>query len=523
MRKPLFVLLWLLLFTTTRQYAAERTTPPGTQNTDIPPVDAVLILDVSHSMRHADPNRLAQEAMNLFIDMLGPYGGTVGVVSYAGHVVESLPLTAIGGQAGKDYIKNFINRQYYASWTDHSLGLVEAMRLMREGHNPEHRPIIILLTDGNKNLNPWGARTPEDAEYDLAQVLSEAAERSFPIHTIGLNYDGTLDQDYIDYIAAATGALSFETSSADNLLDIISAIIAEEMALHMVEIAEMLADGELLTIHIPIPSPYVRQADIIIMSNRPVTDISLKDPQNNPVIFDGANAMLSQSNIYALIRIMAPRQGDWTLLARGVDGDSIRVNLLYPEAPPCPALPYPYPPPSNPAYVPYSTPDSAAAAAYGYEDEYDDDDESAQPGRLLAVIVGVGLAAGVLIFMLMRIRRPKRIFIGKLLIEITDPQSGPVSPVLCNLTPYGRKTTLAVLLEGKAGPSLTQVKLTPSPNAPSHMPKLAFTCTSPEIRFRKGFRELSAAQGIDAGTGEVLTLQLAEGDTLIRLTYLGAS
>ena len=538
MKKSLFILYCVLLFPILLQ-AAESTTP---QNMDIPdiiyefdtihdvyqlhststPIDAVLIIDVSHSMRHADPNRLAQEAMNLFIDMLGQNGCKVGIISYAGHVVESMPLTAIDGQASRDYIRDFINQLYYASWTDHSLGLLEAMHMMQEGHNPEHRPIIILLTDGNKNLNPWGIRTPDEAEYDLNQVLTEAVTRNIPIYTIGLNYDSTLDQDYIDHIAATTGALSFETATADNLLDIINAIIVQEMSLNITEIAELPADGELQTIYITIPDSYVQQANIIIMSNRPVTDVSLFDPQKNPIAFDGEMAALSESYVYVLVKIMNPEQGEWTLQARGVDGDDIRVSLLYQEVPPPESRPTqltsaPYNIPEsiteNVAYTYENAANQTGSATYSYEDTF------SRSNQFWIITIGAVVAACFLIFLVMHIRRPKRIFTGKLSIDIVDTQTVVASSVLCNLIPYGRKTTLAILLEGKFSPLLTQVILTPSPTAPSHLPRLVFKCASPKIEFRKDFIKCSAAQGIEISIGQALNLHLVEENRQLRMNY----
>jgi len=364
-------------------------------------VDAVLVIDVSHSMRHADPNRIAQEAMNLFVDMLGLYGDRVGVVSYAGHVVESLPLTTIAGQGDKDYIKNFISQLYYASWTDHSLGLIEAMEILNE--NSENKQVIILLTDGNTNINPWIERTSANAEYDLYSVITEARKRSIPIHTIGLNYDGTLDQEYIDNIADATSALSFETDSADNLTYIIRAIFAELMESIIIE-AE------------PTPSP---------------------------------------------TQIVSP-------------------------------MPTPEPTPT----------------AIHDNGEY--------KGSFWLVFAGAFFIICIFIIILVSICRKKRVFTGSLFINILNPASTPISR---SLIPYGRRTSLAALLEGKHSPLLTLVKLIPSPSAPSHMPRLIISCVSPGIVFRKSFHELNAAAGLTVDVGEVLMLHLLDENIQIRLKY----
>ncbi|MCL2499486.1 MAG: VWA domain-containing protein [Defluviitaleaceae bacterium] len=215
MRKVIIVLLLFVCFTKTH-VSAERA-----------PIDAVLVLDVSFSMRHTDPGRLAQEAMGLFIDALGTYSGDrVGVVAYAGEVVDYIPLTAIYGLEDADIIRGFINGLGHAGWTDHSLGLDKALHILIEGNNANPIPFIILLTDGNMEISPASLRTYADAYADLERVVAYAAYKNVLIHTVGLNHNGTLNRAYIDSIASATGGRSYETTTAEALNDIINDILA---------------------------------------------------------------------------------------------------------------------------------------------------------------------------------------------------------------------------------------------------------------------------------------------------------
>ena len=210
------VLTIILLFGSTTTYIQAKTP-------DLLPIDAVLVLDVSLSMITADPNRLANEAMNMFIDMLEKERDRVGVVAYAGHITYSRELTLLN-EDNLSYLQNSISLLEYASWTDHPLGLLEAIRIMYDGHTKDRQPIIIFLTDGNFNISPHGARTVAQADYDKILAISLAQEHGFPIYSIGLNFDGALDRRYIDIVADATGGLSFETAHAEDLPEILNAI-----------------------------------------------------------------------------------------------------------------------------------------------------------------------------------------------------------------------------------------------------------------------------------------------------------
>ncbi|MCL2839469.1 MAG: VWA domain-containing protein [Defluviitaleaceae bacterium] len=190
------------------------------------PIDAVLVLDVSRSMRTADPDRISRDAMNLFIEMLTDGRDRVGVVAYAGQVERSRELEVIYGQEDRASFRYFIDELEYASWTDHGLGLIEAVRILQEGFEEDRQSVIIFFTDGNLNVNPNSSRSNAMAQEDVETAILISQTYGFPIYTIGLNFDGNLDIEYIREIADATGGLTFETANAEDLPEIMRAIFA---------------------------------------------------------------------------------------------------------------------------------------------------------------------------------------------------------------------------------------------------------------------------------------------------------
>jgi len=240
------------------------------------PIDAVLVLDVSRSMITADPNRIANTAMNMFIDKLTPGRDKVGVVAYAGRVTYSRELTMLCEDEIM-YLHNVIYGLEYASWTDHPLGLHEAIQLMSEVNEEGRQPFIIFLTDGNLNVNPSGTRTMAQAEYDKLVVIDLAIYNGFPIYSIGLNFDGQLDTRYIEIVAEQTGGLAFETANAEDLPDILTTIFSLMIALQLEEEPEE-----------PVPSTIVYEIPIeplyIPQESMPIHDI-IPTPQTRQWIF----------------------------------------------------------------------------------------------------------------------------------------------------------------------------------------------------------------------------------------------
>jgi hypothetical protein len=225
---------------------------------ELVPVDAVLVLDVSRSMRHADPYRVSRDAMNLFIEMLTEGRDRVGIVAYAGRVESSFELT---GTEEREMLRDYINNLDYASWTDHGVGLTEAVRIL--GYEPDRQGVIIFLTDGNMNVSPSSDRSNEQSQNEVYAAIYAARQMGVPIHTIGLNFDGNLAVEYINHIAYATGGLAFETANAEDIPEIIAAffyrmirapwveIEYEEEIVEVEEIIEIIEIVEIPPIEIP--------------------------------------------------------------------------------------------------------------------------------------------------------------------------------------------------------------------------------------------------------------------------------
>lgn len=294
----------------------------------IPNIDAVLVLDASNSMNTSDPGKLSIEAMKMFIDMLGVQGDKVGVVSYTDQIEREKAMTTLRNAGDKALLKDFISQLKRGAYTDITVGLDEALRLMDDARDPAHKPVIIMLTDGNIELDARKGKTLADADRDTDRIIADAQSKGYPIYTIGLNYDGNLNRPYIDNIASQTGALCFETKTADELPDILSAIFADQMEIKIVSAGTVQADGDFQSIDMDIPDTNIVEANVTFLSGKPVT-VELYDPNGRQIQFDDTSAILTQSNAYSLLKIIAPKQGLWKLRVKGVSGDKIKINLLY--------------------------------------------------------------------------------------------------------------------------------------------------------------------------------------------------
>jgi len=292
------------------------------------PIDAVLVLDVSYSMDSSDREKIGNEAMKMFIDMLSEKGDRVSIVAYTDKIQREKALLEIRSPEDKGNLKSFIDQLNRGSYTDVSVGLKEAVQILKDGAAANREPIIILLADGNNELDPKSGRTEAQSNEEREQAVRTANDSGIPIYTIGLNADGKLNKAALEVLAEQTGGKSFVTDSADDLPQILSEIFASHLELNIVPVNSFTANGDFQDVKITVPNSNVLEANISIMSSKPV-EAKLVDPSGNAVAIPSDEVVLATSKSYTLLKLIKPVQGDWTLKIKGVNQDKIDINLIF--------------------------------------------------------------------------------------------------------------------------------------------------------------------------------------------------
>ncbi|WP_159886964.1 vWA domain-containing protein [Paenibacillus puerhi] len=289
-------------------------------------MDAVLSVDVSTSMNESDVNKVSFEAVKLFVDMASVKGDKIGVVAYTDRIMREKALLEMKTAADKQSLKTFIDQLDRGPYTDLAVGVSEAVKVLENGADPAHTPVVVLLTDGNNSL-PAG-RTQEQSDKELASAVEKAKAGGIPVYTIGLNADGQLNKTVLERIASDTGAKSFVTSSAEDLPGILSEIYARHLNLKVVPVQELTANGAFQEVSIDIPNASVREANISLMSGSPV-EVKLADPQGAAVAIPSDKVVYTSSKAYTLLKIVQPGQGSWKLQVKGLPKDKIKISLVY--------------------------------------------------------------------------------------------------------------------------------------------------------------------------------------------------
>lgn len=302
--------------------------------------DVIFAIDGSGSMKKSDALKLRLTAGRLFTEMTYSNTSRAGFVQFTNIIMDSQGLTDLSTEDSKASFRDRLSGlqdSVKGSWdTDISLGLTQALNLLKEGDsfNGDRNPMIILLSDGNTDL-PNGPRTVEKSNAELTGTLSEAASLGVPIYSIGLNYDGKLDVDYMQNIANQTGGAFYNITTATDFNKYMTDIFGNVADGDLTGLNPAYIDGRFVTDFV-IDNGSVLMANIVILTDKGVSDPQLIDPTGAVVPLDADHGVIvstdtsdeNKVSTYTILKIMYPVQGAWKVSVKGEADDAVQVNLL---------------------------------------------------------------------------------------------------------------------------------------------------------------------------------------------------
>ncbi len=302
-------------------------------------LDVVFVLDSSGSMLDSDPNKVALDAFNLFVDLCDETCG-VGYVVYSEKIKDYSNILDISNKKNLETMKNKISGIQYDPYgdTDISLGLTKAMNIhdAKRSSSKDRKKVIILLSDGNTHLIGT-ARSMEESKKEMETTLKALKEKNIPVYSIGLNYDKTLDKKELEKISSTTGGTTYETSTSDKLTGIISDIFSNIYELD--GIPKEIVDGK---VTIEVKDSSVFYVNIIIRSSFTLEQLApvITTPEgrkiqitpNNKHIegtggeFEAIN--ITSAGTYTLMKLIYPRNGNWIIALKQANNDNCKITQL---------------------------------------------------------------------------------------------------------------------------------------------------------------------------------------------------
>lgn len=315
-----FTVMWMMLISLTSLGAQDENG-----------VDTVVVIDTSGSMNDTDPDRISVDAAKLFIDMMEISGSRAGVVPFSDKLGTVTELTPMNSVSDKNKVKDQISGIRYQGDTDIGMAAQEGVRLLREAQDIDNQQMLLLFTDGTIDLTGADEAQREADSLEKAKAAAvDAQNGGIPIYTIGLNANGKVDQALLTDMAVKTGGRSYVVDSAGELPRIFNEIFADFVNSNIVNLGEYETDGVNFTeIGVDIPNDSVMEANIIMLSVNPLTEVEMTDPDGNVLKADGSKMILSRSDQYNMLKLVMPKAGNWKLRIKSAKGCKVHVNMIF--------------------------------------------------------------------------------------------------------------------------------------------------------------------------------------------------
>ena len=291
--------------------------------------NVVLVVDGSGSMTWTDSQNWRYEAINQFVGLLSQQGNCLGAVVFDHEIQVSMDLSAISSRSDKKAITDAIENYEVDKYGDTNIGLAleSAVDMLQTGGDSNLPSVIVLLSDGNTDLDE--AEAVEVSLEQKADAIDKARDRNIPIYTVCLNEDGSANTSELKQIADATGGNFEEVSNAQDLKNVFQAFYNLIYGTSTIPVipGTKLDENGMLEADFSVPSVCVQEVNIIIGGN--VDSIELIDPDGKALSSSEVEDMTTGSKTFTLVKIVDPKAGNWHIIIHGAPGDTIQIDMVY--------------------------------------------------------------------------------------------------------------------------------------------------------------------------------------------------
>lgn len=196
-------------------------------------VDAVILVDTSGSLLETDPDRLRDEGIKHFIDLLVPEVDRIALVPFSDMGNVAMTLTTINAEAkekAQGIVAALKNDGFYTNFLS---ALQRASFVFQSSKIEGRKKVVILITDGKfeppeKEIPraPLGTPAPPTLEEKLfAETLPMLREDRIALYALGIG--PRADNAMLEKMAKVTDGSSYAASTPEEISPALDALIAD--------------------------------------------------------------------------------------------------------------------------------------------------------------------------------------------------------------------------------------------------------------------------------------------------------
>jgi len=274
-----------------------------------PPLDAVVIMDSSGSMKFTDPKQLRKPAAKLFINLLDSKD-KLSVMSFSSkgwpiRIGQSSEfLTQLSTAKIKDSALKATDRiSHKGIHTNIHAALAKGIELVKQSKQQNRDPIIVLMSDGQMDVGNK-ARSQALREQVISELIPQLKENGIKVYSVAFTQKS--DQQLLQQVAEATDGRYALAESDDVLHKVFAKIFEQSKEPNMLPLTEnkFMVDSS------------IREITIIANKKNDKSKILLQSPNGKryDVKTKKKNMKWFVSSSFDMITMSKPEEGEWKIL-----------------------------------------------------------------------------------------------------------------------------------------------------------------------------------------------------------------
>lgn len=278
------------------------------------PVDAVVIMDSSGSMKKTDPRELRKPAAKLFISLLGDED-RLSVVSFSDNAYPITFLTQLNSERNKNRSLEATDRiSSKGIYTNIYAAINKGIDFLKDSQSLQHDPIIVLMSDGQMDVGDehQSRALRQQIKTELIPLLQQ-----YKIKIYSIAFTEQSDQTLLQEIADATDGRYALAASDDVLHKVFAKIFEQSKQPNMLPLTE-----NRFTV-----DTSIREITILANKKDENSQILLQSPNGEQLnsTFKSKNLKWFVSSSFDMITLSKPEAGEWKILLSDNDNKAYIV------------------------------------------------------------------------------------------------------------------------------------------------------------------------------------------------------
>ncbi|MCW9012835.1 MAG: VWA domain-containing protein [Gammaproteobacteria bacterium] len=267
------------------------------------PLDALVIMDSSGSMKKTDPRELRKPAAKLFITLLGNED-KLSVVSFSSQAWPITFLTQLNTETNKDKAIKATDRvSSKGIYTNIHAAIVKGIDMLKASKALDRDPIIVLMSDGKMDVGDANKST-ELRQQIFDELIPQLKQHHIKIYSIAFTENS--DQTLLQEIADATEGRYALAASDDVLHKVFAKIFEQSKEPNLLPLSENQF----------VVDPSIREITIIANKKSDQSKIYLESPGGHRYNsnFKKQGLKWFESPGFDMITLSKPEAGNWKIL-----------------------------------------------------------------------------------------------------------------------------------------------------------------------------------------------------------------